>query len=32
MESPIMLTLWGSTAEKGGATRRLQILRKLALH
>ena len=32
MESPIMLTLWGSTAKKGGTTQRLQIFRKFALH
>ena len=29
MESPIMFTLWGSTAKKGGATRRLQIFENL---
>ena len=32
MESPIMLVLWGSTAEKGDATQRLQFYRKFALH
>ena len=32
MESPIMFILWGSTAKKGGATQRLQIFRKFALH